>query len=115
MAVGDSHAFPSFITPVLTQISFQSHWLLFSHASAAVSGENKLERKFASTGYPTHDHQVINPTHSPLSHLGRARACLGKLCLVISKGNYSQNMAIRQEIKVAELWFLRTALLHIVC
>ena len=40
MAVGDAHVFPGFLTLVLTQISFQSHRLLFSHASAEVRGEN---------------------------------------------------------------------------
>ena len=59
MAVGDAHVFPGFLTPVLTQISFQSYRLLFSHAS---------ERKFASTGYRTHNHQVMNKTRSPLNH-----------------------------------------------
>ena len=39
-----THTFPGFLTPVLTQISFQSHRLLFSHASAEVRGENKPER-----------------------------------------------------------------------
>ena len=39
MAVGDAHVFPGFLTPVLTQLSFQSHRLLFSHASAEVRGD----------------------------------------------------------------------------
>ena len=43
MAVGDAHVFPGFLTPVQTQISFQSHRLLFSHASAEVKGENTPE------------------------------------------------------------------------
>ena len=43
MAVGDAHVFPGFLPPVLTQISFQSHRLLFSHASAEVRGENTPE------------------------------------------------------------------------
>ena len=69
MAVGDAHVFPGFLTPVLTQLSFQSHRLLFSHASAEVIGENTVpERKFASTGNRTHNHQVMSPTRSPLSH-----------------------------------------------
>ena len=51
MVVGDAHVFPGFITPVLIQLSFQSHQLLFSHASAEVRGENTPERKFATTGY----------------------------------------------------------------
>ena len=51
--------FPAFLTPVLIQLSFQSHRLLSSHASVEVRGENKLERKFASSGYQTHNHQVM--------------------------------------------------------
>ena len=62
MAVGDAH--------VLTQLSFQSHQLLFSHASAEVRGENMPERKFASTGYRAHNHQVMGLTPSALSHAG---------------------------------------------
>ena len=58
--------------PVLTQLSFQSHRLLFSHASAEVRGENMPERKFASTGYQTHNHQVMSLTGTTLSHPGRA-------------------------------------------
>ena len=68
MAVGDAHVLPGFLTPVLTQISFQSHRLLFSHASAEVKGENTPERNFASTGSRTHNHQVMSPTRSRLSH-----------------------------------------------
>ena len=33
MAVGDAHRFPSFLTPVLTHLSFQSYQLLSLHAS----------------------------------------------------------------------------------
>ena len=65
MAVGDAHVFTGFLTPVITQLSFQSHRLLFSHASAEVRGENTLERNFASTGYQTHNHQVMSLTRSP--------------------------------------------------
>ena len=50
--------------------SFQSHRLLFSHASAEVRGENSSERKVASTGDRTHNHQVMSPTRSPLSQPG---------------------------------------------
>ena len=64
MAVGDAHVFPGFLTPVLTQLSFQSHRLLFSHASAEVRGEKTPERKLVSTRYPTHNHQVMSPTLS---------------------------------------------------
>ena len=40
MAAGDAYKFPGFLTQVLTQISFRSHRLLFSHASAEVRGKN---------------------------------------------------------------------------
>ena len=73
MAVVDAHVFLGFLTPVITQLSFQSHRLLFSHASAEVKGENSTERKFALTGSRTHKHQVMNPTRLPLSNPGGAR------------------------------------------
>ena len=72
MAVGDAHVFPGFLTPVQTQISFQSHRLFFSHASADARGENMPEINFAFTGSRTHNHQVMSLTASPLSHLGGA-------------------------------------------
>ena len=40
-----------------TTYSFRSHRLIFSHASAEVSGENTPERKVASTGDRTHNYQ----------------------------------------------------------
>ena len=43
MVVGDTHVFPGFLTPVLTQIFFQNHKLLFSHASGEVGGGNTPE------------------------------------------------------------------------
>ena len=70
MAVGDAYVFPGFLTPVLTLLFFQSHRLLFSHASAEVRGENTPERKVASTWDRTRNHQVMSPTRSPLSHPG---------------------------------------------
>ena len=39
MAVIGAHVFFGFLTPVLTQLPFQSQRLLFSHASAEVRGE----------------------------------------------------------------------------
>ena len=70
MAVGDAHVFPGFLTTVLTQISFQSHLLLFSHASAEVRGEKTTERNFTSTGSRTYSHQDMSLNHSPLNHPG---------------------------------------------
>ena len=66
--------FPGFLTPVLTLISFQSHQILSSHASAEVRDENTPERNFALTRSRTHNHQVMSPTCSPLSHPGRAQS-----------------------------------------
>ena len=59
MAVGDAHVFPDFLIPVLTTFIFQSHQLLISHASE-VRGENTPKRKFASTWYRSHNHQVMS-------------------------------------------------------
>ena len=56
MAVGDSHVFPGFLTPVLTQLFFPEQRLLFSHASVEVGGGNTPERNFVSTGDRTHNH-----------------------------------------------------------
>ena len=67
MAVGDAHVFPGFLAPVLSQISFPSHRLLFPHASAEMRGEYMPERNFASTGSQTHNNQAMSPTSSPLS------------------------------------------------
>ena len=60
--------FPAFSQQYLHNFSFQSHRLLFSHASAEVRDENTPERKLASTGDRTHNHQVMSPTRSPLNH-----------------------------------------------
>ena len=46
--------------------------------SAQVRGANTLERKVASPDDRTHDHQVMRPTRSPLSHPGGARTNLIK-------------------------------------
>ena len=64
--------FLAFSHQYMHNFSFQSHRLLFSHASAEVRDENTPERKFASTRDRTNNHQVISPTRSPLSHPGRA-------------------------------------------
>ena len=53
MAVGDAHVFPGFLTPVLdlTQLSSQSHRLLFSHA-LDVRGEKKVRLNRVSNSQP---------------------------------------------------------------
>ena len=75
MAVSDAYSmcFLAFSHQYLHNFSFQSHQLLFSHASAEVRGENTPERKVASNGDRTHNHQVMSPTRSPLSHPGGAQ------------------------------------------
>ena len=73
MAVGDApFFFPGFLKPVQSQLSFQSHRLLFSDASVEVRGKNTPERNFASTGSRTHNYQVMSPKRSSLSHPGGA-------------------------------------------
>ena len=65
--------FLAFSHEYLHNFSYQSHWLLFSHTSAEMRGENTQERKVPSAGDRTHNHQVMSPTCSPLSHRGQAR------------------------------------------
>ena len=77
MVVGDTHVFPGFLTPVLTQVSFLSHQLVFSDTSAEVRCENMPGGGggggggggVASTWPQTHKHQVMSQTHTPLIHL----------------------------------------------
>ena len=60
MAVGDAHVV-SWLSHTSTYTSFfKSHRLLFGHASE-VRGKDTLERKFTSTWYQTHYHQVTEP------------------------------------------------------
>ena len=66
--------FPGFPTPELTQLSSQSHQLLFSHASAEVRGEDTPERELATNGYQTHNHQVMSLAHSQLFYTGKSEA-----------------------------------------
>ena len=71
---GDAHVFPGFLTPVLrARLFFPKPPTTFSHASAEVKGENKLGRKFVSTGDRAHSHQGMSLTHPPLSHPGGAQ------------------------------------------
>ena len=51
-------------------------------------GENTPERKFASTEDRTHNHQVMCPTHSPLSHPGGAPE---------RKGHTTRNTYVKDE------------------
>ena len=90
MAVGDAYVFPGFLTPVLTLLFFQSHRLLFSHASAEVRGENTPERKVASTWDRTHNHQVMSPTRSPLSHPGGSN--------IFERGHF-RNISVNWELE----------------
>ena len=69
MAVGDADVFPGFLTPILTQLFFPKPPTTFL---TEVRGEKMPERKAASTGDRTHNHQVMSLTRSPLSHPGGA-------------------------------------------
>ena len=71
MVVSDVHVFPGFLTPVLTQLPFQSHQLLFSHASE-MSGENTPDKKIClnrvSHSQLPGCHESDTLTTEPLSH-----------------------------------------------
>ena len=68
--------FPGFFTRVLTQLFFPKQPTTF--LTRFCSGERQKkkkktpERNVASTGDRTHNHQIMSPTRSPLSHPGGA-------------------------------------------
>ena len=70
MAVGDAHVFPSFLSPVLTQLFFLKPPTTFLTCSSR--GENTPERTFAQIGSRTQTHHVMSPTRSSLSNPGGA-------------------------------------------
>ena len=64
MAAGDAYVFLGFLTPVLTQIYFQSHGRLFTHASAEVRGEKNPGKKFrlnqvSNSQPPSHESDTL--------------------------------------------------------
>ena len=67
MAVKDEHVLSGFLTPVLTQLFFPKPPNTFL---TCFRGErrNTPERKLASSGYRTHNPQVMSQTDSLLSH-----------------------------------------------
>ena len=73
MAVGDAHAFPGSLTPVLTQLFFPKPTTTFLTCFCRRERRKLARRKFASTGDRTHNHQVMSPTRSPQSQPGGAR------------------------------------------
>ena len=112
----DAHVFPGYFTLVLSQLSLQSHRLLFSHGSVEVRGENTPERKFASIGDRTHNHMVTSPTRSPLSHPGGASCfddndlillppCRGSLEMHIRRANYQAHTWLRAEQRYPDIPF----------
>ena len=73
MVVGDTHVFPGFLTPVLTQLFFPKPPTTF--LTCFCRGERRKyakERKVALTRHQTHNHQVMSPIRSPQSHPGGA-------------------------------------------
>ena len=73
MAVGDSYLFPGFLTPVLTQLFFPKPPTTFLTCFCRGERQNTPERKVASIGDRTHNHQVMSPTRSQLSRSGGER------------------------------------------
>ena len=76
-----------YFTPVPTLISFQSHQLLSSHASAEVREETKPKRNFASTESRTHNNQVMRGQRSNLVF-----SCLNK--------NHIKNTALQNYVRL---------------
>ena len=66
MAVGDALTFPGFLTPVLTQLSFQSQRIFFSHASAEVRGKKDRLNRVSNSQPPGHESDPL--TTEPPGH-----------------------------------------------
>ena len=72
MAVGDAHVFPGFLTPVLTQISFQSHGLLFSPEADVrrkYTSKKKIHINWVSNSQPPGHESDMLTTKPPRSLL----------------------------------------------
>ena len=78
MAVGDAYVFPGFLTPVLTKLFFPKPPTTFRTCFCRGERRKYARKKIASTGNRTHNHQVISPTRSSLSHASRAHFCRKK-------------------------------------
>ena len=78
MAVGDAHVFPGFLTPALTQLFFLSKSPTTS-LTCFFRGERRkyTGKEVCSTRDRNHNHQVMSPTRSPLSHPGGAYIGVG--------------------------------------
>ena len=83
MAVGDAYVFPGFLTPVLTQLFFPKPPTTFLTCFSRGERRKTPERKVASNGDRTHNHQDMNPTNSPLSHPGGALRFVLSLCKIV--------------------------------
>ena len=77
MVVGEAYVFPGFLTPVLTHFFFPKPPTTF--LTCYWRGENTPDRKVATTGDRNHNHQVMSPTRSPLSHSGGDRGSVNPL------------------------------------
>ena len=79
MAVDDAYVFPGFLTPVLTQLFFPKPPTTFLTFFYRGERRKYAGKKVVSTGDRTRNHQVMDPTRSPLSHLGGAQNDMNRL------------------------------------
>ena len=78
MPVRDTHVFPGFLTQVLTQISFQSHRLLFSHASAEMriyAGKKFRLNGVSNLQPPGHESDTLTTEPPERRHYGSIAIC----------------------------------------
>ena len=68
---------------VITQLFFPKPPTTFLTCFCRGERRKYTGRKFASTGDQTHNHQVMSPTHSPLSHLGGATSFILDLSKIL--------------------------------
>ena len=89
MVVNDAHVFPGFLKPVLKRISFQSHRLLFSHASAEAKIRQEKEirlNRVWNAQPPGHESDTLTtePPGRGALNLGRSKT-LSFRCELVSQ------------------------------
>ena len=102
MAVADAHVSPGFLTLVRTQISFQSHRLLFSHASAGerrkYAGKKFCLEHVSNSQPPGHESDTLTTEPS-----GRGEDYDGENMLSIVWQPYSNNSDVTSGRKLGQI------------
>ena len=112
MAVGDAYVFPGFLTPVLPQLFFPKPLTTFLTCFCI----GIPERKVASTGDRTRNHQVMSLSRSPLSHPsgGLKEVDPINLTFCMAKKRFNSTQIYNKECNIGIKW-IRASIIRILC